>query len=415
SSRERRLHVAQDSVIFPDSSALFVFGRVDGRPRTEGKAQLSRVLVEKGSFTSALVDGRLVLLSDGGDCAFTSDSALEGPSAEELALERVRQYLASPGNGSAVLGLALSLFQKGSTEGLETAIYLLDRALLSEDVLLGLGGDRVRDLFQLLDGFKQEAMKQSPPPIVTASKFSTSPVIDGELDEAWNYAFRIRLASPQYIGTIARTGGSRSWEGEEDLSGVLYTGWDDENFYFALDVDDDALRAFDRDAEHWKGDCLIIGLDPEGNGGYRQGPTDQLMTLALTVPKRQKRDKDGEDPDGENGEDGADGGEDPEKDEAESKKKPDGQFSVKKKDDDSGAIYEVALPWETFSSRFTGDTKPGRGESFGLSLLLIDDDTGSGATKTLSINPCHLLPPRQKQIWVWKYLIPEFFPRVVLR
>ena len=48
-------------------------------------------------------------------------------------------------------------------------------------------------------------------------------------------------------------------------------------------------------------------------------------------------------------------------------------------------------------------------------VLLIDDDTGAGATKTLSLNPCHLLPPNQKQVWVWKYLIPEFFPRVHLR
>ena len=49
---------------------------------------------------------------------------------------------------------------------------------------------------------------------------------------------------------------------------------------------------------------------------------------------------------------------------------------------------------------------------FGLSLLLTDDDTGQGATKTLGLKPCHLLPRDPKRIW--RFLIPEYFPKVVL-
>jgi hypothetical protein len=128
------------------------------------------------------------------------------------------------------------------------------------------------------------------------------------------------------------------------------------------------------------------------------------MTLALTVPKRKQRDKEREREDGQQGE--GEGEED--------EQEPEGNFSVKKKEDDSGAVYEIALPWSSFSRTFSEGRPPARGYSFGLSLLLTDDDTGQEATKTLSLNPCHLLPRRQKGGAVWRFLIPNFFPKVVL-
>ena len=87
---------------------------------------------------------------------------------------------------------------------------------------------------------------------------------------------------------------------------------------------------------------------------------------------------------------------------------------MKKKDDNSGAIYEVALPWTSFP-RFLDGPSPERGFGFGLSLLLTDDDGGRGATKTLSINPCHLIPRKQRNFYIWRHMIPEFFPRIRLR
>jgi hypothetical protein len=45
---------------------------------------------------------------------------------------------------------------------------------------------------------------------------------------------------------------------------------------------------------------------------------------------------------------------------------------------------------------------------------LTDDDTGQGATKTLSLNPCHLLPRNHKQSPVWRFIVPYFFPKVTL-
>jgi hypothetical protein len=136
------------------------------------------------------------------------------------------------------------------------------------------------------------------------------------------------------------------------------------------------------------------------------------MTLALTVPKRNKLDKEKNQDDEEEGEEGE------EDDEEDDEPKPDGLFSVKKKNDDSGAIYEVALPWESFSKNFA-DGAPPRGYRFGISLLLTDDDAshgtgGQGANRTLSMNPCHLLPRKQKHSSVWRFIIPDFFPKVRL-
>jgi hypothetical protein len=189
------------------------------------------------------------------------------------------------------------------------------------------------------------------------------------------------------------------WVGEEDLSATLYSSWDDEYFYFALDVEDTQIFPYVKEAEVWKGDCLVIGIDPLGNGGFHQSADDQLMTLALTVPKRKPP--------------GKEGGKDEDEDEGEEGRKPRGFFSVKKKTDDSGAIYEIALPWSSMgSSREHQFEKPRKGKRFGLSLLLIDDDTGQGSTKTLSLTPCHLLPRDPSRIW--RYLIPEYFPKVTL-
>ncbi|MCZ6794763.1 MAG: PQQ-binding-like beta-propeller repeat protein [Planctomycetota bacterium] len=408
SSRERELHIAGGSMIFPDPNSVTVLDKGNGKIRGEAQAQLNRFLVDKDRFYTTVLGGRLVILSDGGDCAFGTKPITEHRQSTRRTLDLVGSYLADPYRLDTIVPLALDFFRGGSSQGIRSALALLDRSLVSEEVL-SKGGREGRELLGfLLDGIKEEAMKKLPPRVVLADRLWQAPKIDGDLDDAWNFAHRVRLASPRHIGLIAGPGQGRDWEGEEDLSAVLYTGWDDENFYFALDVEDDALRAYDRDAENWRGDCLLIGVDPDGDGGYRQGQGDQLMTLALTIPKRNKRDKnrDPDDPDGDDDDDD---------DDDDGRTKPEGEFSVKKKDDNSGAIYEVALPWSTFSSRFQGDQRPASGVTFGLSLLLTDDDTGNGATKTLSINSCHLLPRSQKNLWIWKYLIPEFFPRILLR
>jgi len=189
------------------------------------------------------------------------------------------------------------------------------------------------------------------------------------------------------------------WKGEEDLSATLYTGWDDRYFYFAFDVDDNRIYPYDKNADYWRGDCLIIGLDPTGDGGLNHRHDDQLLTLALTIPNRNKKDKN-------RGEDG---------EEEDQKRKPKGRYAVKKKEDNSGVVYEVAIPWSTFGPEFEQGQAPSEGKRFGLSLVVTDDDSGQGATKMLSFTPCHLIPRAQASRAIWKHLIPEYFPKVRLQ
>ena len=409
-SSSRRLHLANDSVLFADATgtAIRIFDRARGVRRASEARVIGKFLVEKRSFASARVADKLILLTDNGDAAF--ESTRSGPpdgTTGGVDIAVVDRFLKSPGNFEAAQQLALEYFRGGD---LDAAVKVLNRSLLSEDVLLNADSKERELLKLLLDGIKQENMKWQIPEI-SCRRVGTSPKIDGELNDAWHFTNRVPLNSPSHVGLIPVPGQFHEWDGLEDLSGFLYTGWDEDYFYFALDISDDILIPFDREAENWTGDCLVIGLDPTGDGGYRHRGNDQLMTLALTVPRRNKGDK-------ENNEDGEDGEEENE-DEKEDKRKPDGQFSVKKKGDDSGAIYEVALPWESFSTDFESGQPPQTGYTFGLSLLLTDDDTlhgnqGQGATKTLSLNPCHLLPRNQTHSWVWRYLIPNFFPRVRL-
>ena len=403
----RRLHIGGDAVFFGDGQrTISVYDKTTGASRTASAGAISKFLVEKRSFASAILGGRLILLTDGGDCAFESMPAPDADVAGETEIRLARAYLANPGSVDSASRLALEYFRAGEREA---AMNLLNRVLLSEDVLQEMvkepvsptsGPEKRYLLAYLLDGIKEEHMKEGVPRIV-CRQFRMPPAIDGELNDAWDVATRIHLATPRNVGTIPGREQLSDWEGEEDLSAYIYTGWDDTYFYFAMDVMDDSLHPYDKDADNWKGDCLLIGLDPLGDGGHDQDSNDQLMTLALTVPKRNKLDKDKKKAEGE------------ESEEEEDERKPDGLFSVKKKEDDSGAVYEVALPWSSFSKELEKGPPP-RGYVFGLSLLLTDDDTGQGATKSLSMNPCHLLPRSQRNSWVWRFIIPMFFPKVTL-
>jgi len=402
------IHVGENALFFPEPSPMIsVFDRVKGTILNSPSNPLSTFLVEKRSYRTAVVGRRLVVLTDGGDCAFRGASSHVIDDSLERRMTLVEKHVVDRADVGTIVELALSYFRAGD---FKTATGMLDRALRSEELLSTALPEEIDGLAFLLEGLHQEAMKTVSSAEITARFLVDPPTVDGQLDDSWSYAHRTLVTGPRNLNLIPAPGRRRQWEGEEDLSAVLYTGWDEGYFYFALDVDDDVLRAFDRDAEYWRGDCLLIGLDPNGDGGYQQGSDDQLMTLALTIPKRKKGAKNPDDDDRpENGDD-----DDDDDDDDDGARRPEGQFSVKKKDDNSGAIYEVAFPWTSFP-RFSDGPPPERGFGFGLSLLLTDDDSGRGATKTLSINPCHLIPRKQRNFYIWRHMIPEFFPRIRLR
>lgn len=422
---QRRVFLGADIILFhTPTDILAAYDKDNGTARRDVAETINRFLREKGNFASDMVNGRFVVLTDGGDCAFES-LPRQAPEDDLLTnVEIVRQWFAKPQDDSLLTRIAQEYFKRGR---LAAAIDLLDQALLSEDGMSQGAQLRVR---YMLDGLKQEFMERQfkehggEAPLISTQRLRHAPSIDGQLDDFYDVGSRIRMQAPRYVGTIPgpdrleHWSGEedlsairlRHWDGEEDLSAILYTAWDAEYFYFLLDVTDDDLKPYDRDAENWKGDCLIIALDPTDDRGFRQRGNDQLMTLALTVPKRRLDDKEEE----EEEEEESGETEEEEEEEEEERKKPEGLFSVKRKADNSGAIYEVGLPWTSFGSAFADGQTPARGYTFGLSLLLTDDDTGRGATKTLSINPCQILPYQQKSPLVWRFVVPNFFPRVRL-
>lgn len=281
----------------------------------------------------------------------------------------------------------------------EAACRILEDALARP----GLLPSQRRLLVDQLEGLAQQRGEERPARW-TAARLSTPPLIDGSLDEDWNARNAWQVRGARYFHPVQGFHeDAANWGGWRDLSALIYTGWSDKGFHLALDVTDDSVHPYDRDAERWTGDCLLIGIDFEDDGGLRPGANDQLLTLALTVPKPAAP------PPGE----GADGAEEPPVEEDEDEDQPEGEFQVQRKKDGSGVIYEMSIPWESFrSARRRGPDAPFAGMSFRLNLLLTDDDTGRGASTYLSLSPGQML--REDSRAIWEIFIPSHFPRVVL-
>ena len=52
--------------------------------------------------------------------------------------------------------------------------------------------------------------------------------------------------------------GQDSWDGPEDLSGIFYMLWDDENLYMAVIVKDDTLSQNKTGGDIWNADAVEV-------------------------------------------------------------------------------------------------------------------------------------------------------------
>ncbi len=245
----------------------------------------------------------------------------------------------------------------------ENAMELLDKALLAESPPLR----TFARLHETLRALREVSCERSR---ITyhAPFFAAPPDIDGRLCEDWRSDHAAVLDATRHIEHLqpqaateatfdtehpgARRAGGKFWAGPNDLSATMYLGWDAKHLYVAVDVNDQAHTVHDPDAAEWKGDCLVVGVDPECDGGYRLHGLDNIFWLGLVA--KQKRPED-EPPFG-------------------------GEHSVKVKEDESGTIYELAIPWAEI-----GLHQPHAGARFGLNIMVIDDDgrqTLSAATWT---------------------------------
>jgi len=218
--------------------------------------------------------------------------------------------------------------------------------------------------------------------VLRCPRMSVPPNIDGAIDEPWRREDAAYLDGPAHVEEIQGTPWREArWRSPADLSAVLYTGWDSRYFYFAVDLNDDVHRTYTSYSDNWIGDGLIIAIDADNDGGYgyRFGSNDQLLTLALTRKDERRDDQDEE---------------------------PSGEYRVRLKQDNSGAVYEVAIPWS-----FLGIENPRPGMRFGFNVTLTDDDSDH-AVKALSWTPGMILD-REKMLMI-RGFTPAYFGDVLL-
>ena len=104
---------------------------------------------------------------------------------------------------------------------------------------------------------QEDMQAQTTPPSLVAQFTKTAPTIDGDLSEdAWGNTPR----TDRFVQTL--NGSAATFKAS---ARVLY---DDDKLYFAVEVQDDDLRATDteHDAHLWKQDCVELMIDPDGDG-----------------------------------------------------------------------------------------------------------------------------------------------------
>lgn len=314
----------------------------------------------KGAYSgySAVIDDKLIIATNRGTFTYSN----------HVPQRSVRRLIESD-KPEVVANCASRLGQP------ETAVKVLERALSDSSI----PETRFVALEDTVAGIKESIVRKAPPRLV-AMKLPSPPVIDGILSEEWDERSSVELRGIRYIEEVDYgIPRRRTWLGENDLSGKLYVGWDEKNFYFALNVRDTILRPMRGEEQEWVGDGLLISIDCDNDGGFGFSfGRDLLLTLGLTIkPKPQRKDQ-----------------------------IPKGNYAVERKEDNSGTVYEVAIPWS-----YIKWIQPKHKTVFGFNVTVTDDD-GQKVLKVLNWTP-GLFFYRRVPLLERGYT-PEYFGDVVL-
>lgn len=372
-------------------SSLSVIAKGSGRTVGNHRVPGRRI------FSAGAVAGSLVVVSDKGYFGFSRHDS------EQLAQEIVEllQAMQAPAQAKDPLLKALLADRLQRADRLKPAVKVLAQALLSES----LKPDAYRRLWSQLTALL-EAQIERQRPKMKIRKLTKPASIDGELNDWWREWSSVELSGPVHVLPIQPKAGEKIglWKGQEDLSARLYMAYDKHNFYFALDVRDTDLRPYDADSDDWIGDCLLICIDTMNDGSSSYNRDDILLSLALTKPRKKGKKKD---PQGQ-----------PQK----KRRRPEGKYFVKRKEDNSGAIYECKVPWSMFKDK-GADLREGKGPpkgfTFGFNIVLTDDDgdrgqkgKARGAVKMLSWTPSLRLHTLKNRLW--QGFIPKYFGKITL-
>ena len=119
-------------------------------------------------------------------------------------------------------------------------------------------------------------------PKVTANKITSRPNIDGVLDDAaWKQATEVvftQKALADGAGHLFSYQTAGTWkELPSDGNGMAYIGWDEEYFYFALEVKD--INHTNKELANkdlYKGDCLQIQIGPDMSDVFNENNRHEL-------------------------------------------------------------------------------------------------------------------------------------------
>ncbi len=323
---------------------------------------------ESGGFTTVrVVDDTLMLCSRRGSEAYRMTTG-------EALFRRAAARLVDDGEPD-VGDVAGRLSAAGRHRA---AMDRLDRALMAETV----EPERFARLHDRLAAVRETLTEQNRA-VYHAPRTARPPELDGQLTDDWRFDRAAVLDQPRNIERIqSEIHPGRFWHGPNDLSAVLYVMWDAENLYLAVDVHDDVQVPHDFDADEWQGDCLMVGIDPDHTGGYRYRGNHTVFWLALAAkPREDEEDRD-------------------------DRERLGGQHRIKIKEDESGTIYELSLPWADL-----GVENPQPGRRIGLNILVIDDDQ-TGQLKAASWTPG--LTQNLNKDLMFEGIVPELFGTVIL-
>lgn len=151
-----------------------------------------------------------------------------------------------------------------------------------------------------------------------------------------------------------------TWSGTNDLSVIVYTGWDENNFYFAAEVWDDLHFNDKSGGGIWEQDAVQVAFAPlvmtVGSPGY--GANDTEIGLALAQGKPEAAQWNGLGTVWRTG-----------------------NYAVKRDEARKITRYKAEISWVTLG------INPKPGKVFGFNFVVLDDDTGAGQNYWYQLSP----------------------------
>ncbi len=341
-----------------------------------GIQQVKSFLAKRKLIDYILIDDSFYLLTENGiGCFRFFDKYARSKEREHYIM---KAFASSPPHPEDHFELGRFLLSHGRAAG---ALHFLDDVLWEKWFEPG----KPAQLWQMLEAAQEETNRQRNF-VITCLPAPPEITIDGLLEERWPLQTAVSLNRPRHVATLQRQDNLiHHWKGPADLSATLFTAWDEEAFYFALELQDNVLVPHQNNSEAWIGDCLLVAVDKQGDGGFYPQPDDDIFTVYLSI-NRQPNNQPG--------------------------RKPPGRFTFKVDKSRAGIVFEFKLPW----SYFHGDGNAAEASPvslFGINIMYIDDDTGHGAHQTLSPNAAFPLSTQPKRLW--HSFVPDFSPKIILK